>query len=334
MDLYGGLDLSQLSAKAPAETTKDFPVAATGSASKSPDAAQNVSSPSPHPSAEGMVKGGTSDSSLIPGPFVREASEEDFDSIVELSTQVPVILNLMAPEFEACQKLTALLSEIANELQGKIQLVNIDVQSNQMVAQAFQASSVPLVVAFLAGQPTPLFQGLAEKEGIVQLFQRVLEAAAQGGIIGVMSGEENPEPPLSPQQAEIKALLEAEDYDQAYEAAKLALINDPANATEYQILLDKLGLQKRLVTASEKAQKGQAFGEVTPEAPTDPLLLADQFFASGNEPQAYAILLDEIAKHQGEERDPYRERLLELLRLGHDPAVVHAVRTKLANLLF
>ena len=55
---------------------------------------------------------------------------------------------------------------------------------NPQVAQAFQAQSVPTVVAVLAGQPLPLFQGAYPGDQVRAVLDQVLAAAEANGITG------------------------------------------------------------------------------------------------------------------------------------------------------
>lgn len=105
------------------------------------------------------------------------------------------------------------------------------------------------------------------------------------------------------------------------EQAQKLLRNSPEEASRYQALVDKVSIAQRL-----QAEEGQD--------DSDPLVLADRFFQAGNEPQAFDLLLSLIAKSVDEERDEYRQRLLELFRLSRNPEAVKLARQRLSRLLF
>ena len=51
---------------------------------------------------------------------------------------------------------------------GKVALGKVNADANPQLVQAFQAKSVPLVVALVAGRPVQLFQGEAAEPQIVK----------------------------------------------------------------------------------------------------------------------------------------------------------------------
>ena len=76
------------------------------------------------------------------------------------------------------------------------------------IAQAFQAQSVPTVVAIVRGQPIPLYQGDYPEDQLRAVLEEVLRVAAQAGVTGTVTGGAEPqepeptEPPLPPLHAE------------------------------------------------------------------------------------------------------------------------------------
>lgn len=96
---------------------------------------------------------------VIAGPFIRDAGDDTFEEVAETSLKVPVIIDLWAPWCGPCKQLGPILEELAREYQGRFQLVKINVDDSPQLAQAFQAQSIPMVVALIGGRPAPLFQG-------------------------------------------------------------------------------------------------------------------------------------------------------------------------------
>lgn len=260
---------------------------------------------------------------VVAGPFIRDASDDTFEEVAETSLKVPVIIDLWAPWCGPCKQLGPILEELAREYQGRFQLVKINVDDSPQLAQAFQAQSIPMVVALIGGRPAPLFQGAQPKAQIKPLIDQVLQIAGQAGLTGVMAGEADSgqEDPRTEEEKAVEALVEAGEYEAAMKQAQKLLRNRPDESSRYQALVDKVSIAQRLQT-----EEGQD--------DSDPLVLADRFFQAGNEPQAFDLVLSLIAKSADEERDEYRQRLLELFRLSRNPEAVKLARQRLSRLLF
>jgi len=130
------------------------------------------------------------------------------------------------------------LAALADEDAGRWLLARVDFDGNPQIAQAFQASSVPTVVAVLAGQPLPLFQGAPQRDQVRGVLDQVLAAAEANGITGTVPGggdaPEAPaqveEPPLPPLHQEAYDAIERDDLDAAVAAYEKAIKQDPRDA--------------------------------------------------------------------------------------------------------
>jgi len=272
--------------------------------------------------------------------LVLDVTDDTFPQILELSRTVPVVVDLWAEWCGPCKQLSPILERVVEELGGRLVLAKADVDANPQLSQAFRAQSIPMVVALVAGQPVPLFNGAVPEQQVREVFAQLLQVAAQNGVTGTaaVDGEadaapEAPEePPLPPLHAEAFEAIENGDYARAITAYEKALAENPrdedARAGLGQVrLLDRVqGLDLQAARAAAAA------------APTDvaaQLAVADLDVAGGHVEDAFGRLLDLFAQLPSDERGPVRERLLELFALvGDADPRVGAARGRLASLLF
>lgn len=309
INMYGAMDLSGLKAQAEAHAAPAAPGAAEPRGS---------------------------------GGYVTVGTDENFTSVIQLSQQVPVVVDLWAQWCEPCKTLSPLLERLVDEYAGRMVLVTVDVDANPQLAQAFQAQSIPMVLAIIGGRPAPLFTGAIPEAQLREALGSVLDAAAQMGITGAvgplpspdgaqetaadtgdLAADEQTEPPLSPTQQEAYAAIEAGDLDAAVAAYERALVQRPGDE-ESAAGLANVRLMQRLGTPPAELSGTDAV-----------LAQADHLFAEQHADAAIAVLLDAWARASSEQREQLRARVLEyFLLLGPDSPVVAPARARLASLLY
>ncbi|WP_396641272.1 tetratricopeptide repeat protein [Microbacterium sp.] len=273
--------------------------------------------------------------------LVRDATDETFGEILELSRTVPVVIDLWAEWCGPCKQLSPILESVITELAGRLVLVKVDVDANPQLAQAFRAQSIPMVVALVAGQPVPLFTGAVPEQQVREVFAQLLQLAAQNGVTGTLAvddadaidpDDETVEPTLPPLHAAAFAAIEEGDYDAAIAAYEQALVENPRDE-DARAGLGQVRLLSRVTGLELEAARAAAAA-----APTDvaaQFAVADLDIAGGHVDDAFGRLLDLFGALPEDERAPVRERLLELFGLigDPDPRVIRA-RGRLASLLF
>src|ERR1700722_20082803 len=114
--------------------------------------------------------------------FVFEVTEETFNTDVVLrSRTTPVIVDLWAEWCGPCKQLSPVLEKLANEAAGAWVLAKVDVDANPRLAQAFQAQSIPMVVAVVGGQMVDAFLGAMPEAQVSQWLTQILAVAGQAG---------------------------------------------------------------------------------------------------------------------------------------------------------
>ncbi|MFD4957333.1 tetratricopeptide repeat protein [Microbacterium sp. NPDC058389] len=272
--------------------------------------------------------------------LVLDVTDDTFPQVLELSRTVPVVVDLWAEWCGPCKQLSPILERVVEELAGRLVLAKVDVDANPQLSQAFRAQSIPMVVALVAGQPVPLFNGAVPEQQVREVFAQLLQVAAQNGVTGTaaVDGEadaapEAPEePPLPPLHAEAFEAIEVGDYARAITAYEKALTENPRDEDA------RAGLGQVRLLARVQGVDLQAARAAAAAAPTDvaaQLAVADLDVAGGHVEDAFGRLLDLFAQLPTDERGPVRERLLELFALvGDADPRVGSARGRLASLLF
>jgi len=136
-------------------------------------------------------------------PLRVDVTEANFQELVDLSAQVPVVIALWAGYSPGSAQLVDVLEQIVESYEGRLVLGAADIEAFPQLAQAFQVQAVPTAVAVVKGQPVPLFQGGADEQQVRSLFDELLKVAAANGVTGRIgaggSGAAEPAaPPLPP----------------------------------------------------------------------------------------------------------------------------------------
>jgi putative thioredoxin len=273
-------------------------------------------------------------------PLLLTAGDAEFDQVVQLSSRVPVIVDLRGSWSDQSQSMTALLEKVVVSYAGAFVLVGVDVESSPQLAQAFQVQSVPTVAAIIGGRPVPLFSGLVAEEQLRDLLEQVLQLAAQNGVTGTVpvegvapaeGGEPEPEP-LPPHHQEAYDAIDRGDYAAAITEYETAIAQNPRDD------LAVAGLaQVRLLARLQ----GRTLDDIRSTAAAEPsnldaqLAVADLDVSGGHVEDAFDRLLSMFPRLDADGKAAVRARLLELFEIvGQTDPRVNKARARLTGLLY
>lgn len=271
--------------------------------------------------------------------LVLDGSDANFSAILDLSSTVPVIVVLWSPRSPASEQLTSAVGSVVGEYAGRLLLVRVDVDQSPQLAAAFQAQAVPTTAAIVGGRPVPLFTGTVDETEMREVFDQVLQLAAQSGVAGSAAvaggaapGEEPAEPPLPPLHAEAYDAIERGDYEAAAQAYRTAIAQDPRDSMAVAGLA-QVSLLARL--------QGKTAGEIRDAAGLNPadvqaqLDVADLDLSGGHIDDAFDRLLALFPTADPDGKNLIRTRLVEYFEVvgTTDPRVI-AARRRLTALLY
>lgn len=107
-----------------------------------------------------------------------DVTEATFEKEV-LQSELPVLIDFWAGWCQPCKQQTPVVEALADELQGKVKFVGVDVDRSPRIAAAFRVQAIPQLFVIVEGQVAAQWdRGLADKKTILGLLKPFLPAAA------------------------------------------------------------------------------------------------------------------------------------------------------------
>lgn len=263
--------------------------------------------------------------------YVIDIDAKGLEALLAQSSKYPIVLELNSPRANAAE-LSAILVELANQASGAYLLARVDVDAEPQVASALGIQAVPTVIAVVAGQLAPLWQGTRSKADAKAYLDQLLQVAAANGVVGratpvSVDADAGPDPRF----AGADAALSAGDFELAVSEFDQILNNTP-NDPEAKAGRAQAALLAR-ITKLDPAQVMSA-ALAAPADQQAQLAAADVELSQGRAPEAFARLIELIRASAGDAREQVRLRLLELFETvgAADPAVLKARRDLMSAL--
>ena len=189
---------------------------------------------------------------------IKDGTDASFAAdVIEASRDVPVIVDFWATWCGPCKTLGPALEAAVQKAKGRVKLVKIDVDANQVYAGQLQVQSIPTIYAFHNGQPVDGFQGALPPSQIDAFVEK----------IAALAGD--------PEQEGLDAAIEAANQmledgaaTDAAETFAAILQEEPNNAAAYA------GLVRSYLALDEVDEAEAILNGAPAEISTDPLLEA------------------------------------------------------------
>ena len=93
----------------------------------------------------------------------RSTTTFNFETDV-MQSEMPVLVDFWAPWCPPCRAIAPSLEEISNELEGKLQVIKVDIDENPELAERFGVRSIPTLKVFVGGKEAKEMLGAMPKQ--------------------------------------------------------------------------------------------------------------------------------------------------------------------------
>jgi len=267
--------------------------------------------------------------------------------VVERSKQVPVVVDFWAPWCGPCRTLGPMLDRLADEQQGAFLVAKVNVDENPGLAQAFNVSSIPLVLAIRDGKAVSEFLGALPESQVRAFLAQLLPTEAEQ--LGVQADELRATGQTSEAEATYRRALTLDARCDRVILGLAKLLIERGDEAEATTLLDRItpGSPERQeadrLAAAMRVQQAAGADEAGLRAKLeqDPadletrFALAQALAARRQYEEALDHYLDIVKRNRGFRDDAARKAMLDIYELlGADNEIVDRSRAALARVLF
>jgi thioredoxin 1 len=111
------------------------------------------------------------------GQFVTEVNDADFEEQV-LKSDTPVLVDFWAAWCGPCRALAPVVDQVATEYQGRLKVMKMDVDRNNLTPGKYGIRGIPALLVFKGGKVAEQIVGFVPKEQIDQTLGRVLAVSS------------------------------------------------------------------------------------------------------------------------------------------------------------
>lgn len=97
-------------------------------------------------------------------------TKQNFENEV-IKSDIPVLVDFWATWCGPCRMIAPIVSQIADEADGKFKVGKVNVDEEQELAQQFEIMSIPTLIVFKNGRPVNTIVGLRPKAEILKMLK-------------------------------------------------------------------------------------------------------------------------------------------------------------------
>lgn len=284
----------------------------------------------------------------LTSPWIVDGTEENFDSLVERSNELPVLIDLWSQSCQPCLILGPVLEKLAREYDGGFLLVKVNVDEQPSLAQAFRVQSIPQLFVLRNGQVVDQVTGAMPEAQLRPWLDQFQPSPIEQLIRDGKKLE-------ATDQAEAETKYkEALELDPQFDIARIRLAKlylDQHRNQDARTFIEKLEARgylepeaealKAELEIRESAGNSGDLAQVRAAAAAAPddlglkLDLAEALAAAHQYPEALDLCLDLVRSGPGELRDKAKQTMVNMFQvIGNDSELTRGYRRKLSTALY
>jgi thioredoxin 1 len=110
---------------------------------------------------------------VIKAAGVAEVTDADFEAEV-IGAELPVLVEFTADWCPPCRQIAPVLSAVASEEGDRLKVVQLDVDTNPEITNAYGVLSMPTLMVFRGGEPVKSMVGARSKRRLLEELADVL----------------------------------------------------------------------------------------------------------------------------------------------------------------